>query len=64
MKKKITIDFTYFDDPALPEDQRWIAVIEKGEYKATVDAGSSIPDCLREIATSIEVLDEYRKKIR
>jgi len=59
MKKIITIEIEEY--PELPDGDKYLAVIREGEYKNIVVGGTSVSDCFKEIATSIFILDDYRK---
>lgn len=61
--KSWTIKINYYDAEGVPEDQRWIGTVLGEEFRGTVEAGGSLPDVLRELATSVEILLAYRNNL-
>ena len=60
--KTITVKIECFDN--LPEQNKYVAWVEGDEYKGIVIQGDSIDDCLDELATSLRVIELYRKNTK
>ena len=56
----IEIEITEWDD--LPDDHKYLAVLKSDKYPPLVEASGSVSGCLSEIAKSMYVLEEYRKR--
>lgn len=58
--KSMTIQIEFFNDPNLPE--KYLAYINSEDHRGMVVSGKDVPEVLREMATSIFVLESYNKK--
>lgn len=58
--KKLIIHFDCYDD--IP-DGNYIAWIEGKDYAGMVVTGNSVPECLKELSISLNVLEIYRKNL-
>ncbi len=59
--KTLIIHFECFDDvEGIPPDSRYVAWLEGDEHRGMVCTGNSISDCMKELATSLKVLELYR----
>lgn len=58
MNHIINITVQYWDDPQL--DEPYLAHVQ--ERRGIIETGKTLPDALRELAQSIECLEDYEKK--
>lgn len=67
MKTTITIEIEHFDDDRIDEDQKYVATCKwdyEGNKSSSVDAGASVAECVREIGTSMLVMEKYFASIK
>lgn len=62
MTTNICVKIEHFDDPQLPLDQRYVAMISEGKYKHMLVTGEDIADCFHQLSVSIDCMDDFRKK--
>jgi hypothetical protein len=60
----ITIEITDCQalDPRIPDSDRYMASLEGDLYRGTVVTAESLPEVLKEIGISLQVLKEYHEK--